>query len=119
MLVLKKELGLWEFEREFRDELKGLPLEAIEVIFNALCQFDLEAIEVIFETVGSVRDYLRFQMQVMSLEEIIHSYGYLMDLEDLEGDELVEVVDEYLSNNTYVLGSFDEDDDIYYIFDEF
>jgi hypothetical protein len=114
MLVLKKELGLWEFEREFRDELKGLPLEAIEMIFDALCQYDL-----VDETVGGIRDYLRFQMQVMSLEEIIHSYGYLMDLEDLEGDELVEVVDEYLSNNTYVLGSFDEDDDIFYIFDEF
>jgi hypothetical protein len=114
MLVLKKELGLWEFEREFRDELKDLTFDAIEIIFDALCEHDL-----VDETVGSVRDYLRFQMQVMSLEEIIHSYGYLMDLEDLEGDELVEVVDEYLSNNTYVLGSFNEDDDIYYIFDEF
>lgn len=115
MLVLKKELGLHEFEREFRDELKDLPLDAIEIIFDTLCQlYDL-----VDETIGGVRDYLRFQMQVMSLEEIIQSYGYMMDLDDLEDDEIDEVVDDFLCNNTFVLGSFEEDGIIYYIFDEF
>lgn len=114
MLVLKTELGLFEFEREFRDELKGLPLDAIEAIFDALCQYDL-----VDETVTGIRDYLRFQMQVMSLEDVIHSYGYMMDLQDLEDDEIDEVVDDFLCNNTYVLGSFEEDGITYYIFDKF
>lgn len=114
MLVLKTELGLWEFEREFRDELKGLPIDAIEIIFNALCEYDL-----VDETVTGISDYLRYQMQVMSLEDVIHSYGYLMDLDDLEDDEIDEVVDEFLCNNTYVLGTFEDDGIIYYIFDEF
>lgn len=115
MLVLKKELGLNEFEREFRDELKDLPFDAIEIIFNTLCQvYDL-----VDETIGGIRDYLRYQMQVMSLREVIDSYGYIMDLQDLEDDELVETVKEHLNNHTYVLGLFEEDGVIYFIFDEF
>ena len=114
MLVLKKELGLYEFKKEFRDELNGLTFDAIEIIFNTLCEHDL-----VDETVGGVRDYLRFQMQVMSLKDVINSYGYMMELQDLEDDELVETVDEHLNNNTYVLGTFEEDGIIYFIFDEF
>lgn len=114
MLVLKKELGLNEFEKEFRDELKDLPFDAVEMIFETLCQYDL-----IDATLTSVRDYLRYQMQVMSLSEVIDSYGYIMDLQDLEDDELVETVEKHLNNHTHVLGLFEEDGIIYFIFDEF
>ena len=113
MLVLRKELDLNEFENEFEDELKDLSSEGIEIVFDSLC-------EVMFEdTVDGVSDYLRYQMQVMSLEEVINDYGYNMDLDDVEDDELFDVVEKHLDDKTYLLGSYEEDGITYFIFDEF
>ena len=115
MLVLKHEMDLYDFENEFRDELKDLTNEAIVIIFDSLSEIMAEG----DYTVMHVRDYLRFQMRVMSLKEVINDYGYNMDLQDLEDDELIEAVEEYLQYNTYMLGSFEEDGITYFIFDEF
>ena len=49
----------------------------------------------------------------------VSDYGYLMELEGLEGDELVETVEDYLNYNTILLGTFEDDGITYFIFDEF
>lgn len=115
MLVLKKELDLNEFENEFEDDLGYLSSEGVEIVFDALCDtmFDGDY------TVTDVKDYLRFQMQVMSLDEVISAYGCNMDLQDLEDDALIEAVEDHLNYNTYMLGSYEEDGITYFIFDEF
>lgn len=115
MLVLKHEMDLQDFEREFRDELKDLSYDGIEIVFNSLCDVMAEG----DYSVMDVRDYIRYQLQVMDLKEVIHSYGYNMDLQDLEDDALVEAVEEYLNHHTYLLGTFEEDGITYFIFDEF
>ena len=114
MLVLKNELDLNEFEREFRDELQGLSGEGIEIVFDSLCEVMDDGY-----TVMHVRDYLRFQMQVMSLKEVIDAYGYDMNLQDLEDAELFDAVEEHLQDNTYLLGSFELQGEMFFIFDEF
>ena len=113
MLVLKKELYFYEFKNEFMDELKDLPNEAISIIFDSLCELMNNG----EYTVTNIRDYLRFQLQVMSLNEIIDSYG--LDFEGLEGDELIEEVEDYLHYYTILLGRFEEDGETYFLFDEF
>lgn len=114
MLVIKKELDVQDFKNEFHRQLKDLSLEGVEMVFDSLCNAFYDGADEM-----QIRDYLRFQMQVMSLEEVIDSYGYDMDLEDLEDDELIEAVENYLNDNTYLIGSYEEDDTIYFIFDEF
>jgi len=113
MLVLKNELDFYDFKSEFMDELTDLPNEAISIIFDSLCETMTNG----DYTVTDVRDYLRFQLQVMSLNEVIDSYG--LDFGDLEDDELIEEVEDYLHYYTYLLGSFEEDGEIYFLFDKF
>lgn len=113
MLVLKNEMDLYDFEREFRDELKDLSYNGIEIVFNSLCEVMAEG----NYSVMDVRDYLRFQMRVLSLDEVISDY--IIDADDQEDDVLVEIVENYLNHNTYLLGTFEEDDITYFIFDEF
>lgn len=113
MLVLRKEMDFYDFKEEFSYVLEDLPFDAVELIFDSLCEVMAEG----DYSVMHVRDYLRFQMQVMSLKEVIHDYG--LDMEDLEGDALIDAVEEYLQYHTYLLGSFEDDGEMYFIFDEF
>src|SRR5690554_4270855 len=114
MLVLKRELDIRDFEIEFSEELHNLPYEAIEIIFYTLSSETLYD-----DTVLGVRDYLRFQMQVRTLKEVIHSYGYMMNLQDLDTDQLIKTVTEFLHDNTYLLGTYEQDGEMWFIFDEF
>lgn len=115
MLILKHEMYVFDFEQEFKRELQDLPYQAIEIIFDGL----KETMHDGDYTVLNVRDYLRFQLQVMSLDEVIDSYGYDMGVDNLEGDALIEAVEDYLFYNTYLLGKYEEDGITYFIFDEF
>lgn len=113
MLVLKQELDLQGFEREFRDELKDLSFDGIEIVFDSLCDVMAGG----DYSVMQVRDYLRFQMRISSLDEVISDYR--IDTEDQEDDKLIEIVENYLNYNTYLLGMYEEDEITYFIFDEF
>lgn len=120
MLVLKKEMYLEDFEQEFDFELRGVSSEATAIIFDSLCEVNYNG----DSTVDSVSDYLRFQVQVMSISEVINDYSYSMDLdgldvEDLEDEATIEAVTKYLEDNTYLLGTYEEDGETFFIFDEF
>lgn len=114
MLVLKKVFDFYDFIDEFRGELEGLPREAVVTIFDSLCEsmFDGK------HTVTDVSDYLRFHMRVSNLDDVIHDYGYMMDLTGLEGSALIEAVTECLHDYTYLLGTYQKDGDVFFIFDE-
>lgn len=95
MLVLKNEMDLYDFKNEFWDELKDLPDEAIVIIFDSLC-------EMMFEgdySITHVRDYIRFQMRVPSLDEVIGDYSIDIDAED-DADAKIETVEKYLNYNS-------------------
>ena len=115
MLVLRKEMEIHEFEEEFSFELQGLSDEAVAIIYDSLCEVLLDG----ETTVDSVSDYIRFQVQVMSLEEVINDYGYNMDLDDVEEDDIIDTVKKYIDDRTYLLGFYEEDETTFFIFDEF
>ena len=116
MLVLKNEFDFYDFEDTFIDELEGFSRKAKVIIYDSLCEMMNNG----NYTVTDVRDYLKHQVSVMSLDEVIDSYGYDMDLnEDLDDADLIEVVEDYLNNNTYVLGKFEESDETFFVFDFF
>jgi len=118
MLVLTKELELYEFEQEFKDELQDVGYEGIIIIFEALSDIMADG----GHTVTDVRDYLRYQLQVLSVGDVVNDYGYIMDgldVEDLESPETIEAIEEFLIHKTYVMGKFEENGITYFIFDEF
>lgn len=117
MLVLKKELDLEDFTDLFSDELDGIGEEGVSLIFDSICETSGAS-----ETETGISDYLRYQLQHMSVGEVVDDYGYGfdgIDLEDLEDPETLEAIEEYLCNNTYVIGKYEEDGETFFIFDEF
>jgi hypothetical protein len=117
MLVIKKELGFYDFQKEFEEVLNGYDWEAQQIIFDNLeCMFDDGVDEM------TVNDYLRFQLQVMTQNEVLESYNIIddEDIENMTEDEKTEAIDLYLSDNTFLMGYYkDSDDDIVFLFDEF
>lgn len=113
MLVLRKELNFYEFIDLFGYVLDDIGREGQAIIYDAICNmfYESEADET------TIRDYLRYQMQVSSLNDVINDYA--LDIEDQEDDALVEVVDNYLNHNTCLWGTFEEDGETFFIFDEF
>lgn len=117
MLVLKQELDLQGFKDLFDDELKGIGEEGISIIFESLCEMSSEN-----ETKTGISDYISYQLQHLSVNDVAHDYGHGfdgIDLEDLEAPETLKEIEEYLDHNTYLLGMYEEDGITYFIFDEF
>jgi myo-inositol-1-phosphate synthase len=87
-----------------------------------------ECYEEIEET--TIYDFVRFEMQVQTLEEIKENYNNMMedkedkeDKEDEEDEEDEEIdhdfIENFLSYNTLYLGSYEEENKIYYVFSDF
>lgn len=118
MLILRKELGFYEFMDEFSSYLEGVGREGIAIIYDALCDMMYEG----NYSVVDVRDYLRFQLQHLSVGDVVHDYGYIMDgidLEDLEAPATLEAIEDFIIEHTFLLGKYEEDGITYFIFDEF
>lgn len=117
MLTIKKELSFYDFQNEYENILYDIEYQAQEIIFDSLSDMFFEGTDDM-----AVRDYIRFQLQVMTLKEVLDDYNVLNDdeLQELDDDDILEVVEEYLNDNTYVLGSYvDDEGEIVFLFDEF
>ena len=117
MLTIKKELSFYDFQNEYDDILNDIEYQAHEIIFDSLSEMFFEGTDDM-----TVRDYIRFQLQVMTLKEVLNDYNILDDeeKEDLNDEDILEVVEEYLNDNTYVLGSYvDDEGETVFLFDEF
>lgn len=115
MLELRKEMELQDFIDEYGYELQSFAIEAVEIIFDALCEYPLAA----DNTVDAVRDYLNYDVQIMSLKDVINDYDDVLEIDDLEEDELIEEVMFFLDWNTFLLGTYEEDDELFFIFNTF
>lgn len=114
MLVIKKELSFYEFIDEFIDVLEELDLEAMSLIYESLCEVMEGGAD---DT--TIRDYIRFQLEVQAINELINNYDVIID-DDMTEDEKHEAVENYLNYNTYLLGSYINDNGVMvYVFDEF
>jgi hypothetical protein len=117
MLTVKKELDLQDFINDYDDIMSGWDYEAKEIIYDSLCDTMSEGAEDM-----TIRHYLRFQLEIQTQEDVISNYDVIDD-EDLKGmdeDEMHEAVENYLNDNTYLLGSYEDNNGIMiYIFDEF
>lgn len=117
MLVIKKEIDFQEFEDLFSYELDYMTTEASRIIYEYLLDRDEELTE------EDISDFIRYQINVMSVDEIISVYNYMMDeseFEHLEDDEeIAEYVENFLNDYTQILGSFEEDGEKFFVFEEF
>ena len=117
MLTIKKELGYYEFIEEYSDILEGCDTEAKKIIFDSLCETMYDGAEDM-----TIRDYIRFQLEIQTQEDVINNYDIISaeDMEDMDEDEKHEAVENYLNYNTYYLGSYKDNNGIMvYLFDEF
>jgi hypothetical protein len=125
MLTIKKELDFNDFQNEYENILYDIDYEAQEIIFDNLEEIFYDGADDM-----TIRDYIRFQVCISSTSELINDYSILNeDDEDDEDDEEKEeltieekndLVEEYLNENTYLLGSYeDENGENYFIYDEF
>ena len=117
MLTIKKELDLQDFINDYDFIMDAWDYEAKEIVFNSLCDCFYEGAEDM-----TIRDYLRFQLYVMTQDEVIDNYDVIDgdDLKDMDEDEIHEAVEKYLNYHTYYLGSYEGVDGVMvYLFDEF
>lgn len=116
MLTIKKELDLNDFMNEYEDILPK-DQEACEIIFDSLCETMSEGAEDM-----TIRDYIRFQMNISTSNELLNDYDIIdeEDIKDMDEDEINETIEEYLNYHTYLLGSYEDNDGLkYFIYDEF
>jgi len=118
MLVIKKGLDFQDFEDLFSYELDYMTSEAARIIYDYLVEQDAELEE------ESISDFIRYDINVMSVDDIISDYNYMMDEEEFQqleadGEDLTEYVENFLNDYTTVLGSFEEGDEVFFVFQEF
>ena len=117
MLTIKKELDFNDFLNEYEDVLKSIDYQANEIIFSNLEDIFSDGAEDM-----QIRDYIRFQVMVSTSKELLSDYTIIDedDLKDLDDDEINEKIENYLNDNTYLLGSYeDSDGQKCFIYDEF
>ena len=107
MLVVKKELGFYDFEEICNEFFKDLERDGLSLIYDYLEEVTESAGMMLDEM--ELKDFLRFEVEVMTEEEVKNYY-------DVDEDEEVE---EFLSYNTLLIGSYEADNTIYYIFTSF
>ncbi|MDD4468286.1 MAG: hypothetical protein RBR50_07480 [Candidatus Izemoplasmatales bacterium] len=116
MLTIKKELDLNDFMNEYEDILPS-DYEACEIIFDNLEDIFCDGTDDM-----TIRDYVRFQMMVSTAKELLNDYDIIdeEDLQELDSDEVYEKIEEFLQENTMLLGSYEDDDcERVFIYDEF
>jgi hypothetical protein len=114
MLIVKKELDLYDFMNEYEDILPE-DYSACEIIFDNLEEYqDMDDM--------TIRDYIRFEVYISTKGELLYDYDIIDDdeIEDLDDDEIEERIEEYLGYNTHLLGYYkDNNGETVYIYDEF
>ena len=117
MLTIKKELSFYDFQNEYENILSDIDYEAQEIIFDSLSDMFYEGTDDM-----TIRDYIRFQLQIATLKEVLNDYDIISDeeLKTLNDEDIFETVSDFLSDNTFLMGSYrDNDDEMIFIYDEF
>lgn len=117
MLVIKKVLDFNDFDYLFNYELDYMNDEARRIIYDYLVDMDEELEE------ENISDFIRYDINVMSVDDIISDYNYLMDESEFEqledDDEIAEYVENVLNDYTTVLGTYEEEGETFIVFQEF
>lgn len=116
MLVIKKVLDFNDFDYLFNYEMDYMNDEARRIIYDYLVNMDEELEE------ENISDFIRYDINVMSVDDIISDYNYMMDEEEfqqLEDDEIPEYVENFLNDYTTVLGTYEEEGETFIVFTEF
>lgn len=116
MLTIKKELDFNDFMNEYGSILPD-DHDACEIIYDSLCETMYEGAEDM-----TIRDYIRFQMNISTSNELLNDYDIIddEDIEDMDEDEINEAIESYLNDNTYLLGSYEDNEGLTcFIYDEF
>ncbi len=116
MLLVKQKMEFYDFVREYQEILPE-DQEAQEIIFESLESCYNDGIDDM-----TIRDYIRFQLNISTQGELLEMYNIIdeEELEDLDEDEIHIKIEEHLDYNTFYLGSYtDYDGVVVYLYDEF
>ena len=116
MLKVTQEMGFYDFVREYHEILPE-DREAQEIIFESLESCYDNGIDDM-----TIRDYIRFQLNISTQDELLEMYNIIdeEELKELENDDIHIKIEEYLDYNTYFLGSYEDyNGKMIYLYDEF
>jgi hypothetical protein len=110
---MKQTIGLSQFTDAFMSiRPKNFTYEGLEVLFNGLEEFEEDTNEEIeLDVISLCCDYCE-----MTMSEIVDAYGYLMDEDRLNDDDAFSYVEDWLNNQTWLIGETDKNT---YIFRQF
>lgn len=118
MLYVKKYVNRFEFDDEFGGE-SGFSYKALEILYDFYSDLSANDIAISFD---ELRDEVRFSIREETTNEIVDNYiSYNDDTYKKENtlDELNDLVRDYLEQNTFVIGSYNEEGEDIFIYFEF
>ena len=110
---MKQTIGLSQFTDAFMSiRPNNFTHEGLEVLFNGLEEFEEDTNEEIeLDVISLCCDYCE-----MTMSEIVDAYSYLMDEDRLNDDDALSYVEDWLNNQTWLIGETDKNT---YIFRQF
>lgn len=116
MLKVTKDFDINSLTRLANEELRlGLDFDALEVLFDFLNDVYYEGIDEML-----LSDILRFDLNVLELEEFINNYGDFdyEELQSLETEERLQKVINYIGYHGLLYGVYQIDDDMFVVFND-
>ena len=102
---MKQTIGLSQFTDAFTAiRPNNFTYQGLEILFNGLEEFEEDTGEEMeLDVIALCCDFYE-----MTINEIIESYSHMMEAERLEDDDALSYVEDWLSNQTWVLGQTDK-----------
>lgn len=102
---MKQTIGLSQFTDAFTAiRPSNFTYQGLEILFNGLEELEEDTGEELeLDVIALCCDFYE-----MTTNEIIQSYSHMMDAERLEDDDALSYVEDWLNNQTWVLGQTDK-----------
>jgi len=112
---MRKTMSIYDFRDEMEDDFS---YEACEIIFDALEDLD-EDLE--FDRVAIRCEYNESTTSEIFEDYAKHTWGedFIQEYENAEQDEKDDMIEAFLENETWLLGTFEEDSERVFIYQAF
>jgi hypothetical protein len=119
---MKKTVNEYEFINDMTNEGHGFSPEGASILFNHLEELEEETGESIeYDPIG-----LRCEFNESSTSEVFNDYvkhnldaEELKEYEEKDPEEKNDFIEEFLNDNTMLCGSYDEEEERFFIYQEF
>ena len=99
---MEQTVNLYQFRDAFQrmDRADAFTYEGLEVLFRGLEEFEEDTNEEMeLDVIALCCDFVE-----MCTDEVVQSYKHMMDEEQLQGAKALKYIEEWLNNQTWVLG---------------